>query len=63
MELGKPGPVGAGLMMGAEKFQIEFDIGDIIELALKDFVDMVWTCIFIKSDLETMLDSTVMLEA
>jgi hypothetical protein len=38
-------------------------IGDIIELALKDFVDMVWTCIFIKSDVETMLDSAVMIEA
>jgi len=57
MEIGKPSPVNTPLMMGAEKFQITFSIGDTMELSLKEFVDVASTCFFIKADLEVMLDS------
>ncbi len=57
MEIGKPGPAGAGLMMGAEKFQIAFSVGEVITFSLKEFVNIVSTCIFIRADIGVMLEA------
>lgn len=37
--LGQPGPENAGLMLGAEEFQLEFSIGQSIDLSLRQFLD------------------------
>lgn len=63
MKIGEPSPPNTPLMMSAEKFQIEFAVGSSIELSLKQFVDVVWTSMFIKSDIEVMLNSLEMVEA
>jgi hypothetical protein len=54
-EIGKPGPENAALMMGAEKFQIEFSLGQSIELSLKQFLDILNTCVFVGADVELKL--------
>ncbi|MDP9176944.1 MAG: hypothetical protein M3O61_04620 [Gemmatimonadota bacterium] len=53
--LGKPGPENAALMLGAEEFQFAFAIGQSIELSLKQFVDILNTCVFIRADIELKL--------
>ena len=62
MKIGELSPTNTPLMMSAEKFQIEFDVGSNIELSLKQFIDVIWTCMFIKADIEVTLDSLVAVE-
>ena len=54
-ELGKPGPENAALMLGAEEFQIEFYKDKAIELDLKQFLDILNTCVFVRADIEEKL--------
>lgn len=51
--LNKLGPENAALMLGAEEFQFEFSIGESIELSLKQFVDVLNTCLFIQADIQS----------
>ncbi len=51
-EIGKPGPENTALMLGAEEFQIEFNKDTEIELSLKQFLDILNTCVFIRADIE-----------
>ena len=46
-----PGPENAALMLGAEEFRFEFSIGQAIELSLKQFLDVLNTCVFIQADI------------
>jgi hypothetical protein len=50
-EIGKSGPENAALMLGAEKFQIEFLKDSEIELDLKQFLDILNTCVFVRADI------------
>jgi hypothetical protein len=53
MVIGKSVPVNAPLMQGTDRFQIEFNIGELIELSLKQFINICMTAsIFIKADIE-----------
>lgn len=54
-EVGKPGPENAALMLGAEEFKIEFSIGDKLDITLKQFIDILNTCIFFNADVEEKL--------
>ena len=54
-ELGKAGPENAALMLGAEGFQIEFALGQSVELSLKQFIDILNTCVFVRADIESKL--------
>lgn len=54
-EVGKPGPENTSLMLGAEEFKIEFRIGDKIDITLKQFIDILNTCIFFNADVEKKL--------
>lgn len=54
-ELGKVGPENAALMLGAEDFQIEFTLGQALELSLKQFLDILNTCVFIQADMQSKL--------
>lgn len=54
-QLGKPGPENAGLMLGAENFEIQFALGQSVELSLKQFLDVLNTCVFIRADIEEKL--------
>lgn len=56
-EIGGSGPENAALMLGAEQFQIEFSLGERIQLDLKQFLDILNSCIFIKADIEDKLNS------
>ena len=58
-ELGKPGPRNSPLMLGAEEFQIEFGIGQLLEISLKQFIDILNTCVFIRADIESRLSKNV----
>lgn len=63
MEIGKASPQNTALMMTEERFQISFLIGEKINLSLSQFVDVFWTCMFIRSELETILDSLNIIES
>ena len=54
-EIGKIGPENASLMLGAEEFQLEFLIGEEIELDLKQFLDILNTCVFFRADIDVKL--------
>jgi len=54
-EIGKPGPANASLMLGAEEFQIEFIKDKEIELDLKQFLDILNMCIFVRADIDEKL--------
>ena len=54
-EIGKAGPENAALMLGGEEFQIEFPLGQSIELSLKQFIDILNTCVFIRADIDLKL--------
>jgi len=54
-EFGKPGPENAALMLGAEEFQIEFAKDKEIELNLKQFLDILNTCVFVRTDIDEKL--------
>ena len=54
-EIGKPGPENAALMLGAEDFVIEFPVGQAIQLSLKQFLDGLNTCIFLRADVDLTL--------
>ncbi|MBP7052958.1 MAG: hypothetical protein KBE65_18285 [Phycisphaerae bacterium] len=54
-EIGKPGPENAALMLGAEEFTIEFAIGATLDITLKQFIDIMSTCIFFNADVEERL--------
>lgn len=58
-ELGKPGPENAALMLGAEEFKIEFNEGQKIDFRLKQFVDIINICVFIKADIEVRIVDNV----
>ena len=53
--LGQPGPENAALMLGAEEFQIEFVVGQPIQLSLKEFIDVLNTCVFIRAEIASEL--------
>ena len=55
-EIGKPGPENAALMLSAEEFQIEFAKDKEIELDLKQYLDILNTCIFVKADIDEKLE-------
>jgi hypothetical protein len=54
-QLGKPGPENAALMLGAENFEIAFALDQSIELSLKQFLDVLNTCVFVRADIEEKL--------
>jgi len=54
-EFGKPGPENSALMLGAEDFKIEFALNQPIELSLRQFIDILNTCIFIRADIDLKL--------
>jgi hypothetical protein len=54
--IGKPGLENAALMLGAEDFAIEFAVGQTIELSLKQFLDILNTCVFIRADIDVKFD-------
>lgn len=54
-QIGTPGPVDAALMLGSEEFTIDFNIGDKMDITLKQFVDILNTCIFYIADVEEKL--------
>jgi hypothetical protein len=39
-EFGNPSPKNAALMLGAEGFEIEFALGQSVELSLRQFIDI-----------------------
>jgi hypothetical protein len=45
------GPENAALMLEAEDFVIEFAVGQPIQLSLKQFLDVLNTCIFLRADI------------
>jgi len=55
VHLGDRGPENSALMLGAEEFQIEFALDQPIELSLKQFVDVLNSCVFVRADIETRL--------
>jgi hypothetical protein len=55
--LNHSGPENAPLMLGAEQFQLEFSIGQAIELSLKQFLDVLNTCVFIEADIGSKIKS------
>lgn len=57
MKLGEPGLVNGALMLGAEDFEIAFSIGQEIELDMKQFIDVLNTCVFIRADIDVKLKS------
>lgn len=57
VEVGKPGPENAAFMLGAEEFKIEFSIGDKLDITLKQFIDILNTCILFNADVEDKLKS------
>lgn len=54
-ELGKPGPENAALMLSSEEFQVEFSLGSMIELSLRQFLDVLNTCVFVRADIDEKL--------
>ena len=54
-EIGKPGPENAALMLGGEDFVIEFPVGQAIQFSLKQFLDGLNTCIFLRADVDLTL--------
>lgn len=54
-EIGKTGPENAALLLGAEEFQIEFSKDIEIELDLKQFLDIMNTCVFVQADIDVKL--------
>jgi hypothetical protein len=56
--IGRPGPENAALMMGAEDFDIEFAIGEPVELSSAHFMDILNTCVFFRADIEEKLRSS-----
>ena len=54
-EMGKPGPENAALMLGAEEFQIVFHKDKEIELDLKQFLDILNSCVFVRADIDERL--------
>jgi len=52
------GPENAALMLGAEDFEIDFTIGQHVELSLAQFVDILNTCVFLRADIEEKLGSS-----
>ena len=58
-EFGKPGPENAALMMGAEDFSLEFEKGNQIDITLKQFIDILNTCVFINADIDVKLKENI----
>ena len=54
--LGQAGPENAALMLGAEEFQLEFSIGQSIDLSLRHFLDVLNTCVFIRAEITSELE-------
>lgn len=55
-EIGKPGLENAALMMQGEEFQISFEKGKEIQLDLKQFLDIINTCVFVQADIDVKLN-------
>ncbi len=58
-EFGKPGSENAALMLGAEEFNIEFEKGNRIDISLKQFIDILNTCVFINADIDVKLKENI----
>jgi hypothetical protein len=56
-KIGRPGPENAALMLGAEDFVIGFLIGQAVQLSLKQFLDVLNTCIFLRADIDVKLST------
>lgn len=54
-KVGQLGPENAALMLGAEEFRIEFSIGTKLDITLKQFIDILYTCIFFRADVDEKL--------
>jgi hypothetical protein len=54
-EMNKPGPENSPLMLGAEEFHLEFNLNRSIELSVKQFLDILNTCVFVRADVEEKL--------
>jgi hypothetical protein len=54
-KFGVPGPENAALMLGADDFEIDFSLGQHIELSSKQFADIINTCVFIRADIDLKL--------
>jgi len=54
-QIGRPGPENAALMLGAEDFEIEFGKGQAIELSLKEFLDILNTCVRVRAEIDVKL--------
>jgi hypothetical protein len=54
-QIGIPGPENAGLYLSSEDFEIQFGLGQPIDLSLKQFLDILNTCVFLRADIETKL--------
>lgn len=52
---GEPGLVNAALILGAEDFEIIFNINQEIELDMKQFIEVLNTCVFIRADIDVKL--------
>jgi len=58
-EFGKPGPENAALVLGAEEFKIEFEKDNRIDISLKQFIDILNTCVFINADIDVKLKKNI----
>jgi hypothetical protein len=54
-QMGSPGPDNEALMLGAEDFEIQFGLDQPIELSLRQFLDVLNTCVFIRADIDMKL--------
>jgi hypothetical protein len=58
-EIGATGPENAALLLGAEDFQIEFVEGQALDISLKQFREILSTCVFIHVHLAIRLSKKV----
>jgi hypothetical protein len=54
-ELGRAVPENTGLMLGAEEFHIEFSLDEPVDLSLKQFVEILHTCVFMRAEIDALL--------
>lgn len=56
---GEPGLVNPALMLGAEDFEIIFDVDQEIQLDMKQFIEVLNTCVFIRADIDVKLKNNI----
>jgi hypothetical protein len=54
-QLGERGPENTALTLGVETFEIQFALDQSIELSIKQFLDVLNTCVFVRADIEEKL--------